>query len=51
VAEHKAAHLHTTGRDAESLRLYEELLNRSSLTEDENHRIRANVSLLRARLG
>lgn len=51
VAEHKAGYLHTLGRDAEALRLYEELLNRSSLTEGEKDRIRTNVTLLRERLG
>jgi len=51
VAEHKAGYLHTSGRDPEALRLYEELVNRPSLTEADKHRIRDNIGILRQRVG
>lgn len=51
LAEQRAAYLYRLGRLAESLRAYEELLYRSSLTEEEKQRIRHNVGLLREQVG
>lgn len=50
VAEQRAAYLYRTGRLAESLRAYEELLYRPSLTEEEKHRIRHNIAALREQI-
>ncbi len=47
VAEHKAAYLSRIGRQKDSLRLYEELRLRPSLTEEEKYRIAYNIDLLR----
>ena len=51
VAEQRAAYLYRLGRLADSLRAYEELLYRSSLTEEEKHRMKYNVAALRGELG
>ena len=51
VAEHRAGYFSRLGRDRESLRLYEDLLLRPSLTEEEKYRIRSNIDLLRDRIG
>ncbi len=47
VAEHKAAYLSRIGKDKDSLRLYEALRLRASLTEEEKYRIRHNITTLR----
>ena len=51
VAEQRAAYLYRLGRLADSLRAYEELLYRSSLTEEEKQRMKYNVAALRGELG
>ena len=51
VAEQRAAYLYRLGRLAESLRAYEEIMYRASLTEEEKYRIRYNVAALREQLG
>jgi predicted RNA polymerase sigma factor len=51
VAEHKAAFLHRLGRVADSLRLYEDLARRTTLTEAERYRIAQNVQTLRQQAG
>jgi tetratricopeptide (TPR) repeat protein len=51
VAEQKAAYLYRLGRLAESLRDYEGLLLRPSLTEEEKYRLRYNVAALRREIG
>lgn len=50
LAEQRAAYLYRTGRLAESLRAYEELSYRPSLTEEEKHRIRHNIAALREQI-
>jgi len=47
LAEQRAGFLYRTGRLTESLRAYEELLHRRSLTEEEKQRIRHNIAALR----
>jgi tetratricopeptide (TPR) repeat protein len=47
VAEHKAGYLSRLGRHQEGLRLYEELLLRRALMEEEKTRISQNIKLLR----
>jgi hypothetical protein len=51
VAEMKASYLYRLGRLAESLREYEELLLRPSLTEEEKNRLRHNVAALISEIG
>ena len=50
AAEHKAGYLHTSGRSAEALSLYESLLRERSLGEAEKKRLAHNVESLRAHL-
>lgn len=47
VAEMKASYLYRLGKLAESLREYESLLFRPSLTEEEKNRISYNVAAIR----
>lgn len=51
VAESKAVYLAEHGQVAESLALYEELLTRVTLDEQDKERIRRNIDRLRARGG
>ncbi|HLL70966.1 MAG TPA: hypothetical protein VK363_06000 [Pyrinomonadaceae bacterium] len=51
VGEMKASFLYRLGRLAESLREYEGLLLRPSLTEEEKNRLRHNVAAIRNELG
>ncbi len=51
LAEQRAGYLYRLGRLAESLRAYEELLSRPSLTEEEQQRMRHNIAALREELG
>ena len=51
LAEQWAGCLYRSGRLAESLQAYEELLYRPSLTEEEKHRVREYVAALRAQIG
>jgi tetratricopeptide (TPR) repeat protein len=51
VAEMKASYLYRLGRLAESLREYEGLLLRPSLTEEEKNRISYNVAAIRNEIG
>jgi tetratricopeptide (TPR) repeat protein len=51
VAEMKASYLYRLGRLAESLREYEGLLLRPSLTEEEKNRLRYNVAAIRNEIG
>ena len=50
LAEQRAGYLYRLGRLAESLRAYEELLHRPSLTEEEKQRMRQYIAALRAQL-
>lgn len=47
VTEQKAAYLARLGRYQESLRLYEELLTKRFLQEEDKYRIRHNIQMLR----
>ena len=47
LAEQRAGYLYRLGRLPESLRAYEELLHRPSLTEEEKQRIRHYIASLR----
>jgi hypothetical protein len=47
VGEMKASYLYRLGRLAESLKEYEDLLLRPSLTEEEKNRITNNVAAIR----
>jgi tetratricopeptide (TPR) repeat protein len=51
LAEQRAGYLYRLGRLAESLRAYEELLYRSSLTEEEKQRVKHNIAALREQIG
>ena len=51
LAEQRAGFLYRTGKLAESLRAYEELLHRASLTEEEKQRMRHNIAALREQIG
>jgi tetratricopeptide (TPR) repeat protein len=51
VAEMKASYLYRLGRLAESLREYEGLLLRPSLTEEEKNRLRYNAAAIRNEIG
>ena len=51
VAEQRAGYLYRLGRLAESLKAYEELLDRSSLTEEEKQRVKHNIASLREQIG
>jgi len=51
VAEMKASYLYRLGRLAESLREYEGLLLRPSLTEEEKNRLRCNVAAISNEIG
>ncbi|HYP01532.1 MAG TPA: hypothetical protein VER76_15185 [Pyrinomonadaceae bacterium] len=51
VAEQRAAYLYRLGRLEESLKAYEDLSYRSSLTEEEKQRVRYNIASLREQLG
>jgi tetratricopeptide (TPR) repeat protein len=51
VAEQRAGYLYRLGRLEESLKAYEELLYRSSLTEEEKNRLRHNIATLREQIG
>lgn len=51
VAEQRAAYLYRLGRLEESLKAYEELSYRSSLTEDEKQRMKHNIASLREQIG
>lgn len=51
VAEMKASYLYRLGRLAESLREYEGLLLRPSLTEEEKNRLSNNVAAIRKEIG
>lgn len=50
-AEQKAGYLYRMGRLAESLRAYEEIMHRSSLTEEEELRMKHNIAALREQIG
>jgi tetratricopeptide (TPR) repeat protein len=50
VAEQRAGYLYRLGRLAESLRAYEDLLHRPSLTEEEKQRMRQYIAALRAQI-
>ncbi|HMB94123.1 MAG TPA: hypothetical protein VKP65_24960 [Rhodothermales bacterium] len=47
VTEQKAAYLARLGRNQESLRLYEDLLTKRFLQEEDTYRIRHNIQVLR----
>ena len=51
LAEQRAGYLYRLGRLAESLRAYEELSHRPSLTEEERQRMRHNIAALREQIG
>ena len=51
VTEHKAAYLHRLKRYAESLAIYEQLLDQSFTTAVDNERFRANIAIIRPELG
>lgn len=51
LAEQRAGYLYRIGRLTESLRAYEELLYRPSLTEEEKQRMRHNIAALREQIG
>lgn len=51
VAEMKASYLYRLGRLAESLREYEGLLHRPSLTEEEKNRLRHNITAISNEIG
>lgn len=50
LAEQRAGYLYRLGRLAESLRAYEELSHRPSLTEEERRRMRHNIAALREQI-
>lgn len=51
AAERKAAFMAEKGWTAESLAMYERLLSEPSLTEEDEERIRQNLSILKNRAG
>ena len=51
LAEQRAGYLYRLGRLEESLRAYEELSHRPSLTEEERQRMRHNMAALREQIG
>ncbi|HEY0101613.1 MAG TPA: hypothetical protein VGB76_21985 [Pyrinomonadaceae bacterium] len=51
VAERKAAFMAEKNWNADSLTMYERLLNEPSLTGEDRERIEQNISLLKERLG
>jgi hypothetical protein len=51
AAERKAAFMAEKGWTTESLSMYEKLLSAPSLTDEDEERIRTNLSTLKARLG